>query len=44
MKLDESDLAEKVLCTTPGTNEDRRRGTPNSGWCCKLEEDFAEVR
>ena len=43
-KLEESDPAEKVLCTTPGRNEDRRRGAPNSGWGYKLEEDFEQVR
>jgi hypothetical protein len=44
MKLKESDPAEKIQCTAPGRNEDKRRGTSNSGWCYKLEEDFAEVR
>jgi len=44
MKLEESDPAEKVLCTTPRRNEDGRRGTPNSEWCYKLEKDFAKIR
>ena len=44
MKLEESDVAKEVLCTTSGRNDDRRKGTSNSGWCYKLEEDFAQVR
>jgi hypothetical protein len=43
MKLEGSDPANKVLCTTTGRNEDIRRGAPNLRWCYKLEKGFAKV-
>jgi hypothetical protein len=43
MRMEDSYPAEKVFCTKPGGNADRRRGRPKLRWCNELEEDFAQV-
>jgi hypothetical protein len=42
MRMEESDFAEKILCTKPGGSGERRRDRPNlrrcdEGWVQKLE-------
>ena len=36
-------ILQKVLCTKPGGNGDKRRGRPKLRWYNELEEDIAEV-
>ena len=41
MRITEGDPANKVFCTKPGRNGDRRGGRPQLRWCNELEEDIA---
>jgi hypothetical protein len=43
MRMEESDLVRKVLCTKPGGIGDRKRGRSKLRWCDELEEDVARV-
>jgi hypothetical protein len=43
MRIGESDLAKKVLCTKPGGSGERRRGRPKLWWCDELEVDITWV-
>jgi hypothetical protein len=45
MRMEESDRAEEVLCTTskPEESGDRRRGRPKLRWREESEEDVARV-
>ena len=43
MTIEENDSANKVLCTKPAGNAERRRDKPTLRWCDELEEDVVLV-
>jgi hypothetical protein len=43
MRIGESDLAKKVLCTKPEGRGERRRSRPKLRWCDELEVDITWV-
>jgi hypothetical protein len=43
MRMEESDPAEKILCTKPGGSEGKRRGRWKLRWYNQLEQDVARV-
>jgi hypothetical protein len=42
MRMEESDPAKKVLCTTTGGNGDRRRGRQKLRWFDEIEENVMQ--